>query len=124
EFDAKINIENPEQMKAFLNEKEKMIKDMTDKVSNSGANVLLCEKGIDDVAQHYLAKKGILAVRRVKQSDMEKLVKATGGKVVSNVNDLRPEDLGLAKLVEERKDADYEMTFVRSEEHTSELQSR
>src|SRR5712692_3551048 len=76
EFDAKINIENPEQMKAFLDEEEKMLKDMTDKVSNSGANVLLCEKGIDDVAQHYLAKKGILAVRRVKQSDMEKLVDA------------------------------------------------
>jgi thermosome len=112
EFDAKINIENPEQMKAFLDEEEKMLKDMTDKISGSGANVLLCEKGIDDVAQHYLAKKGILAVRRVKQSDMEKLVKATGGKVVSNVNDLRPEDLGFAKLVEERKVADDKMTFV------------
>jgi len=112
EFDAKINIENPEQMKSFLDEEEKMLKDMTDKVSGSGANVLLCEKGIDDVAQHYLAKKGILAVRRVKQSDMEKLVKATGGKVVSNVNDLRPEDLGFAKLVEERKVADDKMTFV------------
>jgi archaeal chaperonin len=112
EFDAKINIENPEQMKSFLDEEEKMLKEMTDKVSNSGANVLLCEKGIDDVAQHYLAKKGILAVRRVKQSDMEKLVKATGGKVVSNVNDLRPEDLGFAKLVEERKVADDKMTFV------------
>src|SRR5213594_1115094 len=112
EFDAKINIENPEQMKAFLDEEEKMLKDMTDKISDSGANVLLCEKGIDDVAQHYLAKKGILAVRRVKQSDMEKLVKATGGKVVSNVNDLRSEDLGFAKLVEERKVADDKMTFV------------
>jgi len=112
EFDAKINIENPEQMKAFLDEEEKMLKEMTDKISNSGANVLLCEKGIDDVAQHYLAKKGILAVRRVKQSDMEKLVKATGGKVVSNVNDLKPEDLGFAKLVEERKVADDKMTFV------------
>ena len=112
EFDAKINIENPEQMKSFLDEEEKMLKDMTDKVSSSGANVLLCEKGIDDVAQHYLAKKGILAVRRVKQSDMEKLVKATGGKVVSNVNDLRPEDLGFAKLVEERKVADDKMTFI------------
>src|SRR5438552_2155732 len=112
EFDAKINIENPEQMKAFLDEEEKMLKEMTDKISNSGANVLLCEKGIDDVAQHYLAKKGILAVRRVKQSDMEKLVKATGGKVVSNVNDLRAEDLGFAKLVEERKVADDKMTFV------------
>ena len=112
EFDAKINIENPEQMKAFLDEEEKMLKDMTDKISSSGANVLLCEKGIDDVAQHYLAKKGILAVRRVKQSDMEKLVKATGGKVVSNVDDLRAEDLGFAKLVEERKVADDKMTFV------------
>ncbi|HEV2120156.1 MAG TPA: thermosome subunit beta [Candidatus Bathyarchaeia archaeon] len=112
EFDAKINIENPEQMKAFLDEEEKMLKDMTDKISSSGANVLLCEKGIDDVAQHYLAKKGILAVRRVKQSDMEKLVKATGGKVVSNVDDLSPADLGFAKLVEERKVADDKMTFV------------
>src|SRR2546429_30160 len=112
EFDAKINIENPEQMKSFLDEEEKMLKDMTDKVSSSGANVLLCEKGIDDVAQHYLAKKGILAVRRVKQSDIEKLVKATGAQVVSNVNDLRAEDLGFAKLVEERKVADDKMTFV------------
>jgi archaeal chaperonin len=112
EFDAKINIENPEQMKAFLDEEEKMLKDMTDKIANSGANVLLCEKGIDDVAQHYLAKKGILAVRRVKQSDMEKLVKATGGKVVSNVDDLNADDLGRAQLVEERKVADDKMTFV------------
>src|SRR6266849_5978925 len=103
EFEAKINIESPDQMKAFLDVEESMLKGMVEKVSASGANVLLCEKGIDDVAQHYLAKKGILAVRRVKQSDIEKLVKATGGKVVSNVNDLRPEDLGFAKLVEERK---------------------
>ena len=112
EFDAKINIENPEQMKSFLDEEEKMLKDMTEKIADAGANVLLCEKGIDDVAQHYLAKKGILAVRRVKQSDMEKLVKATGGRVVSNVNDLRADDLGSAKLVEERKVADDKMTFV------------
>lgn len=112
EFDAKINIENPEQMKSFLDEEEKMLKDMVEKVSGAGANVLLCEKGIDDVAQHYLAKKGILAVRRVKQSDMEKLVKATGGRVVSNVDDLRADDLGQAKLVEERKVADDKMTFV------------
>jgi archaeal chaperonin len=112
EFDAKINIENPEQMKAFLDEEEKLLKAMTDKIANSGANVLLCEKGIDDVAQHYLAKKGILAVRRVKQSDMEKLVKATGGNVVSNVDDLTANDLGQAKLVEERKVADDKMTFV------------
>ncbi len=112
EFDAKINIENPEQMKSFLDEEEKMLRSMVDKVSDAGANVLLCEKGIDDVAQHYLAKEGILAVRRVKQSDMEKLVKATGGKVVSSIQDLKPADLGHAQLVEERKVADDKMVFV------------
>jgi len=112
EFDAKINIENPEQMKAFLDEEEKMLKDMVEKVSSAGANVLLCEKGIDDVAQHYLAKKGILAVRRVKQSDMEKLVKATGGRIISNLDDLKAGDLGKASLVEERKIADDKMTFI------------
>ncbi|HEY5620898.1 MAG TPA: thermosome subunit beta [Candidatus Bathyarchaeia archaeon] len=112
EFDAKINIENPEQMKAFLDEEEKMLKSMVEKISKAGANVLLCEKGIDDVAQHYLAKEGILAVRRVKQSDMEKLVKATGGKVASNLDDLRAGDLGKAQLVEERKIADDKMVFV------------
>src|SRR5438093_3719037 len=106
EFDAKISIEDPEQMKAFLDEEEKMLKDMVEKVSTAGANVLLCEKGIDDVAQHYLAKKGVLAVRRVKQSDMEKLVKATGARIVSNLDDLKAGDLGKAQLVEERKIAD------------------
>ena len=112
EFDAKISIEDPEQMKAFLDEEEKMLKDMVEKVSTAGANVLLCEKGIDDVAQHYLAKKGVLAVRRVKQSDMEKLVKATGARIVSNLDDLKAGDLGKAQLVEERKIADDKMTFV------------
>ncbi len=112
EFDAKINIESPEQMKSFLDEEEKMLKNMVEKVTAAGANVLLCEKGIDDVAQHYLAKKGILAVRRVKQSDMEKLVKATGGRVVSNMDDLNQGDLGYAQLVEERKIADDKMVFV------------
>ncbi len=112
EFDAKINIENPEQMKSFLDEEEKMLKTMVDNVVESGANVLLCEKGIDDVAQHYLAKAGILAVRRVKQSDMEKLTKATGGRVVSNLDDLKSVDLGNAQLVEERKVADDKMVFV------------
>src|SRR6058998_2882925 len=112
EFDAKINIENPEQMKSFLDEEEKMLKDMVEKVASAGANVLLCEKGIDDVAQHYLAKKGILAVRRVKQSDIEKLVKATGAKIVSNLDDLKAGDLGKAALVEERKIGDDKMTFV------------
>lgn len=112
EFDAKINIENPEQMKSFLDEEEKMLKDMVEKVVTAGANVLLCEKGIDDVAQHYLSKKGILAVRRVKQSDIEKLVKATGAKIVSNLDDLKASDLGKASLVEERKIGDDKMTFV------------
>ena len=89
-----------------------MLTNMVDKVKKAGANVLLCEKGIDDVAQHYLAKAGILAIRRVKQSDMEKLAKATGGRVVSNLDDLKGADLGKAQLVEERKVADDKMTFV------------
>jgi archaeal chaperonin len=112
EFDAKINIENPDQMKAFLDEEENMLKSMVDKIADRGANVLLCEKGIDDVAQHYLAKDGILAVRRVKQSDIEKLVKATGAKVVSNLDDLKSSDLGYAKIVEEKKVADDKMVFI------------
>ena len=112
EFDAKINIENPDQMKAFLDEEENMLKNMVDKIADTGANVLLCEKGIDDVAQHYLAKDGILAVRRVKQSDIEKLVKATGAKVISNLDDLKSSDLGYAKIVEERKVADDKMVFI------------
>jgi len=112
EFDAKINIQDPNQMKAFLDEEEKMLKDMVEKIASSGANVLICEKGIDDIAQHFLAKKGILAVRRAKQSDMEKLAKATGGKIITNIEDLKPSDLGSAKLVEERKVADDKMTFV------------
>jgi len=112
EFDAKINIESPDQMKAFLDEEEKMIKDMVDKVVKSGADVLVCQKGIDDVAQHYLAKAGVLAVRRAKQSDMEKLAKATGGRVVSNIGSLTKDDLGYAKLVEERKLEEDKWTFV------------
>jgi thermosome len=112
EFDAKINIENPDQMKAFLDEEEKMLRGMVDKIVSSGANVVICEKGIDDVAQHFLAKKGVIAVRRVKQSDMDKLAKATGGRIVTSIDDLRPSDLGYAKLVEERKVADDKMTFI------------
>jgi thermosome len=112
EFDAKINIERPDQMKAFLDEEEKMVKDMVDKVIRSGASVLVCQKGIDDVAQHYLAKAGVLAVRRAKQSDMEKLAKATGGRVVSNIDSLTKDDLGYAKLVEERKLEEDKWTFV------------
>ena len=112
EFDAKINIQTPEQMKAFLDEEESILRGMVDKVAQSGANILICQKGIDDVAQHFLAKKGILAVRRAKESDMEALSKATGGKIVTNIDDLKPTDLGSAKLAEERKVADDKMTFI------------
>jgi thermosome len=112
EFDAKINIQRPEQMKAFLDEEEKMLKDMVQKVKASGANVLLCQKGIDDVAQHFLAKEGIAAVRRVSEKDMEKLAKATGAKMVINMDDLKPENLGTAELFEERKIGDDKMTFI------------
>jgi len=112
EFDAKLNIKNPAQMKAFLDEEEKMLREMVDRIVSAGANVAICEKGIDDVAQHFLAKKGVLAVRRVKQSDVEKLVKATGAHVVTNLEDFGSKDLGAAQVVEERKIADDKMTFV------------
>jgi chaperonin GroEL (HSP60 family) len=112
EFDAKINIESPEQMKAFLDEEEKLLRGMVDKISGSGANVVICQKGIDDVAQHFLSKKGVLAVRRASEKDMEKLSKATGGKVVTNIDDLSAGDLGPATLVEERKISDDKMTFI------------
>jgi len=106
EFDAKINIETPEQMEAFLKEEENMLREMVEKIKSAGANVVLCQKGIDDMAQHFMAKRGILAVRRVKKSDMEKLAKATGGRIVTNIDDLTPEKLGYASLVEERKVGD------------------
>ncbi len=112
EFDAKINIQRPEQMKAFLDEETSILKEMVEKIRSSGANVLLCQKGIDDVAQHFLAKEGIAAVRRVSEKDMEKLAKATGGKIVTNIEDLKPENLGSAELFEERKVADDKMTFI------------
>ncbi|MGB9622411.1 MAG: thermosome subunit beta, partial [Candidatus Bathyarchaeia archaeon] len=112
EMDAKINIESPDQMHAFLEEEERMLKEMVDKIAASGASVVLCQKGIDDMAQHFLAKRGILAVRRVKESDMDKLSKATGGRIVTNIDDLSPKDLGEAELVEERKVADDKMTFI------------
>lgn len=112
EFDAKLNIQNPEQMKGFLDQEEKILTDMVDKIAKVGANVAICEKGIDDMAQHFMAKKGILAVRRVKQSDMEKLVKATGGKILTQLDGLKTSDLGHANLVEERKVSDDKMTFV------------
>ena len=112
EFDAKINIETPDQMEAFLHEEENMLREMVDKVAATEANVVVCQKGIDDMVQHFLAKKGILAVRRAKKSDMEKLAKATGGKVVTNLQDMTRKDLGYAALVEERKIGDDKMTFV------------
>jgi thermosome len=112
EFDAKINIESPEQMDAFLKQEENMLREMVEKLIKKGANVVICQKGIDDLAQHFLARKSILVVRRVKKSDMEKLARATGGKVVTNLDDLTKGDLGYAKLVEERKIADDKMTFI------------
>jgi thermosome len=112
EFDAKINIESPEQMEAFLKQEEVMLRDMVEKLASVGANVVLCQKGIDDMAQHFLARKGILAVRRVKKSDMEKLAKATGGRIITNLEDMTSADLGYANVVEERKIGDDKMTFV------------
>jgi thermosome len=112
ENDAEIRITDPNQLKAFLDSEESMLKDMVDKIEKSGANVLLCQKGIDDVAQHYLSKKGIFATRRVKKSDMEKLARATGGTVVTNLDDLSASDLGKAGNVEEKKIAGEEMIFV------------
>ncbi|MBU2496793.1 MAG: TCP-1/cpn60 chaperonin family protein [Nanoarchaeota archaeon] len=104
ETDTKVNISAPEQLQAFLDQEEKMLKSMVEKVKKSGANVVICQKGIDDVAQYYLAKSKILAVRRVKKSDMEKLSKATAGKIISNLNELNEEDLGKARIVEEIKE--------------------
>ncbi len=117
EFDAKINIESPEQMEAFLKQEEEMLKNMVEKIAETGANVVLCEKGIDDMAQHFLARKGILAARRIKKSDIEKLAKATGGKLITNMDDMRSADLGYASLVEERKIGDDKMTFVEGCKH-------
>jgi len=112
EIDAKIEINDPDQLNAFLQEEENMLRRMVEQVKKSGANVVLCQKGIDDLAQHFLAKEGIYAVRRVKKSDMEKLAKATGANIVSKVSELTPEDVGTAGLVEERKIGDDALTFV------------
>jgi thermosome len=112
EVDAKIEITAPEQLKAFLEEEEKMLKEMVEKVKASGANVLFCQKGIDDLAQHYLAKAGVFAVRRVKESDMKKLASATGGKIQTSLEEIAAQDLGKAGQVEERKIGGEEMIFV------------
>ncbi|MEM3577885.1 MAG: thermosome subunit beta [Candidatus Bathyarchaeia archaeon] len=112
EFSAEIRIRDPTQMKAFLDQETKMLKEMVDKIKASGANVVFCQKGIDDMAQHFLAKEGILAARRVKQSDMEKLARATGGRIITDLDDLTRQDLGEAGLVEERKIGEDKMIFV------------
>ncbi len=117
ETDAKINITNPQQMKSFLDEENRMLKTMVDKVIGSGATVVLCQKGIDDMAQHYLAKAGILAVRRVKESDMTKLAKATGARVVNNLDDLFEKDLGSAELIQEKKVEEDKWVFVEGCKH-------
>jgi archaeal chaperonin len=117
EFDAKINISSPDQMKMFLEEENKMLMTMVDKITKSGANVVVCQKGIDDIAQHYMAKANILAVRRVKESDMTKLSRATGAHIVSNLDDLSSKELGLADLVEERKVETDKWVFVEGCRH-------
>ncbi len=112
EFSAEIRIRDPTQMRAFMDEETRILKEMVDKVKAAGANVVFCQKGIDDMAQFFLAKEGIVAVRRAKKSDMEKLAKATGGKIITSIDDLNPSDLGEAKLVEERKLGEDKMVFV------------
>ena len=112
EVDAEINITSPDQLQAFLDEEERMVKGIVDKIVKSGANVLFCQKGIDDIAQHYLAKAGLFATRRVKKSDMEKLARATGASLVSSIDAISKDELGKAGLVEERKVGGEEMTFV------------
>jgi len=117
EFSAEIRIRDPTQMKAFLDQETRMLKEMVDKIKKSSADVVFCQKGIDDMAQHFLAKEGILAARRVKQSDMEKLSRATGGKIASNIDDLRAQDLGKAGLAEERKVGEDKMIFIEDCKH-------
>lgn len=112
EIDAKIEITDPSQLQAFLDEEEKMLRKMVDKIKSVGANVVFCQKGIDDLAQHFLAKEGIFALRRVKKSDMEKLSKATGASIINKIDELEPKDLGEAELVELRRVQEDEMTFV------------
>jgi thermosome len=112
EISAEIRIRDPSQMKAFLDQEDSMLKEMVTKIKASGADVVFCQKGVDDMVQHYLAKEGIMAARRIKESDMEKLARATGGRVTSNLDDLKAQDLGQAGLVEERKIGDDKMIFV------------
>src|SRR5919202_780794 len=117
EMSAEIRISDPQQMQMFLEEENRMLKSMVDKIKSSGANVVLCQKGIDDIAQHYLAKENILAVRRVKESDMTKMARATGARVVNNLDDLTAKDLGAADLVEERKVETDKWVFIEGAKH-------
>jgi thermosome len=112
EISAKINITNPQQMRAFLDQETEILRKMVDKIRSVGANVVFCQKGIDDVAQHFLAKYGILAARRIKESDMAKLAKATKAKIITSIEDITEEDLGYAELVEERRVGEDKMIFV------------
>ncbi|HUV83736.1 MAG TPA: thermosome subunit alpha, partial [archaeon] len=112
EVDAEINITSPDQLQLFLDQEEKMLKDMVDKIINSGANVVVCQKGIDDMAQHYLAKAGVLAVRRVKKSDMEKLSRATGASVITNIDEISESDLGHAGHADEKKIGGDAMLYI------------
>jgi len=112
EVDAKIQITDPNQLALFLEEEEQYIRNLVDAVESSGANVLICQKGIDELAQHYLAKKGIFAIRRAKKSDMEALSKATGAQIITNIEDISPDDLGNAARIEEKKIGESDMTFI------------
>jgi chaperonin GroEL (HSP60 family) len=112
EMSAEIRIRDPSQMQAFLDQEDSMLEKMATKIKASGADVVFCQKGIDDMVQHYLAKAGIMAARRVKESDMEKLARATGGRIISDLDDLKATDLGTAGMVEERKIGDDKMIFV------------
>lgn len=121
EVSAEIQIKDPKHMQRFIEEEENTLKNYVEKIKSAGANVVICQKGIDDLVQHYLAKYNIFAIRRAKKSDMEKLAKATGGKIVSNLDDLTEKELGNAKKVEEQKIGDSEFTFVTGCEHKKAL---
>ena len=112
EFEAKLNISSPGEIKSFMEEESQLLKDMVDKIKSTDANVVLCQKGIDDIIQHYMGKEGMLAVRRIKESDMSKLAKSTGGRIVGSVNDLGNDDLGAAQNVEERKIEEDNWVFI------------
>ncbi len=113
ETDAKIQITDPNQMQAFIDMEEKMLSGMVEKIVKIGATVVICQKGIDELAQHFLMKKGIFAIRRVKKSDIEKLVRATGASIITNLSDMSPTDLGFAGIVEEKKIGDEMMTYIK-----------